>query len=247
VAVDEGRQQRTDGDWGRTASVAGAVAAVGLCLQTLLFFLDASVLPGNPPFRETEAGRAADLATFFAARAERQHDVLWNIVLRDVLGPVAAVALVVLTYAVVRARGGGRVMPQVWGLVLSVGALFKALADLVFLSQSAEWRDTGFLTDPPADIIAAGRASDAVTDVADLLEQAANITVAVGLIGLAVLLSRPLRLFARVVAAVLLVLAVAALADWPLVYGVLSLLEGVLLVPVLLVGTGRWAARAEAG
>ncbi len=247
MAVDGVRQQQTDGDWGRTASVAGTVAAVGLCLQSLLFFLDASVLPGNPPFRETDAGRAADLATFFAARAERQHDVLWNIVVRDVLGPVAAVALVVLTYAVVCARGAGRVGPQVWGLVLSVGALFKALADLVFLSQVAEWRDTGFLTEPPADMIAVGRASDAVTDIADLLEQAANVTVAVGLIGLAVLMPPLLRAFSRVVAALLLVLAVAALAGWPLVYGVLSLLEGVLLVPVLLVGTGRWVARPEAG
>ena len=123
MAVDEVRQRRTDGDWGRTASVAGTVAAIGLCLQSLLFSLDASVLRGNPPFQETPAGRAADLATFFAARAERQHDLLWNIVLRDVLGPVAAVALIVLTYAVVRAHGGGRAGPQVWGLVPSVGGL----------------------------------------------------------------------------------------------------------------------------
>jgi hypothetical protein len=246
VVVDEVRRQRTEGGWGRTASVAGTVAAVALLAQSLLFFLDTSVLPENPPFQETDAGRAADLARFFVARAERQHDVLWNIVLRDVLGPVGAVALVVLAYAFVRARGGGRPAMHVFGLVLSVGALLKAVSDLVYLSLLAQWRYTGFTPEPPADMIAVGRATDTVIGIADLLEQAADVTVVVGLVGLAALLPRRLRMLAWVVAAALVLLTVSALAGWSQLYDVLSLVEGVLLVPVLLVGTARWVARAEA-
>ncbi len=241
MAVEEAQQQ-TAGEWGRVASVAGAVAATGVCLQAVLFLLDASVLPGSPPFRDTPAGRDADLAAFFGARAARQHDVLWDIVLRDIAGPVASVALIVLVYAVVRARGAGRAAPQAWAIVLSVGALLGALSDLVFLSQIRTWGQSTYITDPPADMIAIGRASDEVLDVADMLNMASGVAVAAGLVGISVLAPRGLRVLARVVAAVLLLSVVAALLDSPVAYGLLALVSGVVLVPVLLFRTGRWVA-----
>jgi hypothetical protein len=201
-----------------------------------------------PPMPDLAQGLAdeqlEDLAAFFAAKAQRQHDVLWDIVLRDVLGPVAMLALVVLAYAVVRTRGEHRAAPQAWALVLGAGALLKVISDLVFLSQVGIWRQSGFLTEPPADMIAVGRASDQVTDISGMLENAADVTVAAGLVGLAVLLSRSLRLLARAVAVVLVLTVPAALAGWALAYGVLSLLAGVLLAPALLVGTGRWVGRS---
>lgn len=63
MVVEEVRQQRTDGDWRRTAFVAGWSAAVGLSLQSLLFFLNGNVLVANPPYQQTDAGRDADLVT----------------------------------------------------------------------------------------------------------------------------------------------------------------------------------------
>ncbi|MFW3168872.1 hypothetical protein [Geodermatophilus sp. CPCC 206100] len=93
MAVDEGELRESRQKWGRVALLAGAVSAATLFAQTLLFLIDAvGILPGGPPFRETGAGRDEDLAAFFVGVAERQHDVAWNIALRDVAGPIAAIA-----------------------------------------------------------------------------------------------------------------------------------------------------------
>ncbi|MGK5112247.1 hypothetical protein [Geodermatophilus sp. CPCC 205506] len=242
VGVSQSRQE-----WGRAALLAATVSAAGVFAQTLLFLVDAvEILPGNPPFRETGAGRDVDLAAFFVALAERQHDIAWNIALRDVLGPIAAIALIVLARAWVRLRGDGRAGVESWALVISIGALLKALADLVYVSQLGLWRDTGFTAEPPADIIAVGRTSEAITDLADHLEYAAFLTLAAGLAGLAVHLGRRLRLLALATALGLVVSTVAALTRSEAVYDIASLLTGALLAPVLLLGLGRSLARSTA-
>lgn len=240
MAVEE--KSTADGvqAWARTALVAGVISAVGLFVQTLLFLIDAAeILPGSPPFRETSAGRDRDLATFFIGYFERQHGIAWDIAIRDTIGPVAAIALLVLARALVHVRGQGRAGPQVWALVFGVGALLKLLSDLAYLSQLGLWRYTGFTAEPPADIIAGARASDAVTYLADYLEHAAFVALAVGLAGLATLLSRRLRLLALSVAGGLLVATVASLAYWFTVYEVAAVLTGAVLGPALLVGIGR--------
>jgi hypothetical protein len=226
--------------WGRTAFLAGVVSAVGLSLQTALYFVDATgILPFSPDYQETGAGRGEDLAAFYVALAERQHDIVWNIALRDTLGPVAAIALMVLALALVRLRAQGRPGPQVWALVFSVGALIKLLSDVVYLSQLGVWRDTGFTPEFPADIIAVGRTSEAVGSLSGYLENVAYLILAAALAGLAGVLDRRLGLLARVVAVALLVAVVASFADWWPLYAVDGLLTGIVLAPVLLVGTGR--------
>jgi hypothetical protein len=238
---------RSREDWGRAALLAGVVSAAGLFAQTLLFLIDAvGILPGNPPFVVTGAGRDRDLAAFFVGFAERQHDVAWNIALRDVLGPIAAIALIVLARAFVRLRGDGRAGLESWAVVFSVGALLKALADLVYLSQLGLWRDTGFTAEPPADIIAVGRTSEAITDLADHLEHAAFLTLAVGLAGLAVHLGRRLRLLAFAVVLGLVVSTVTAITRSEAVYDLASLVTGAFLGPALLLSLGRALARSTA-
>ncbi|MFW3168873.1 hypothetical protein [Geodermatophilus sp. CPCC 206100] len=125
-----------------------------------------------------------------------------------------------LARAFVRLRGDGQAGLESWALVFSVGALLKGLADLVYLSQLGLWRDTGFTAEPPADIIAVGRTSEAITDLADHLEHAAFLTLAAGLAGLAVHLGHRLRLLARVVALGLVVSTVSALTRSAVVYDV---------------------------
>jgi hypothetical protein len=226
--------------WGRTAFLSGVVGAVGLILQTALYFVDVTgILPFSPDYRETGAGRGEDLAAYYVALAERQHDIVWNIVLRDTLGPVAAIALMVLALALVRLRAQGRPGPQVWALVFSVGALIKLLSDVVYLSQLGVWRDTGFTPEFPADIIAVGRTSEAVGDLSGYLENIAYLILAAALAGLSGVLDRRMGLLARVLAVALLVAVVAWFADWWLLYAVGGLLTGLVLAPALLAGTGR--------
>ena len=241
------RRHATTTAWGRTAFLAGVISAVGLVLQTALYFVDVTgILPFSQDYQETGAGRGEDLAAYYVALAERQHDILWNIALRDTLGPVAAIGLMVLALALVRLRAEGRPGPQVWALIFSVGALIKLLSDVVYLSQLGVWRDTGFTPEFPADIIAVGRTSEAVGSLSGYLEHIAYLVLAAALAGLAGVLDRRLDLLARVLAVALLVAVVAWYADWWPLYAVDGLLTGIVVAPALLVLTGRFLERDAA-
>jgi hypothetical protein len=244
VAVDEDVTRQGVHTWGRTALVAGVIAAVGLLLQTVLVLVDAAgILPSNPEFHESGAGWEQDLATYYVAYFERQHDVAWIIAIRGTLGPVASIAMIVLARAFVHVRGHGRPRAEVWALVFAVGALLNLLSDLVYLSQLGVWRFTGFAAEPPADIIASGRTVEAVSDLSGYLASAALVTLAVALVGIAALLSARLRVLALAVAAVSVIAVVASLAFWDVVSDVTSILTGAVLGPLLLVGLGRWVAQ----
>jgi hypothetical protein len=243
VAADQKEVLRGVHAWGRTALIAGVVAAGALFLQSVLFLLDLTgILPSAPDFHETGNGFDKDLATYYVGFFEHQHDIAWNIAIRDTAGPVASIGMIVLALALCRVRGDGGPRLEVWTTVFIVGALLRLIADLVYLSQLGVWRFTGFGPDPPADIIAAGRTSDAITNLTDYLDLAAIVVLAVGLVGIAALLSRRLRLLALVLAAALLVSAVATLAFWDLAYDVTAILTGIVLGPLLLVSLGRWLA-----
>jgi hypothetical protein len=95
----------------------------------------------------------------------------------------------------------------------------------------------------PADIIAAGRTAEAVSNLSGHLATAAIVTSAVALSGVAALLSPRLRLLALALVVVSLVSVVASLAFWEIVSAVTSILSGAVLGHVLLVGVGRWLAR----
>ncbi|WP_448639409.1 hypothetical protein [Geodermatophilus sp. URMC 63] len=91
------------------------------------------------------------------------------------------------------------------------------------------WRDTGFTAEPPADIIAVGRTSEAITDLADHLGHAAFLTLAAGLAGLALHLGRRLQRLPLAVALGLVIRTVSALTRSEVVYDIASLLTGALL------------------
>ena len=227
------------------AVLAGTTAAAALFLQTLLVLVDSTgLLPRNPAFRETGAGPEQDLATYYVAYFERQHDIAWILAIRGTLGPLAALAMIVLALAFVQVRGHGRPRVHVWALVFAVGALLNLLSDLVYLSLLGVWRFTGFTAEPPADMIASGRSAETVADLSSYLATAASVTLAAALVGVAAELSARLRILALALAAVAVVAVVASLAFWDVVADVTSILTGAVLGPLLLVGLGRWIARS---
>jgi hypothetical protein len=245
LAISEATQRNeTAPAWARVALVAACISAGGLLLQTALFFLDSSgILPFSAGYRETGAGRGEDLGAFYVAWFERQHRIVWNIALRDTVGPIAAIALMVLALALVRLRGHARAGVQVWALVLTIGALLKLLSDVVYLSELGVWLDSSFTAEFPADIVAVGRTAEAVDALSSYLEAVAYLILAAGLAGLAGALSRRLAMLARTVAAALVVLVIGWLGGWWPVYAVAALLSGILLAPTLLVAMGRWLVR----
>jgi len=218
-----------------------------LLLQTALFLIDAAgILPSGPAYRETSAGRGEDLAAYYVAYFERQHDVLLSVALSSVLGLVAAVALIVLALALVRLRGRAEPGPQAWAVVFSVGALLLLFSDAVQLSQLAVYRDSAFTPEFPADIVAVGRTSEAIDSLSGYLANAGDLAVAVALVGLAGLLGRPVALLARGLAAVLLVSVITWQVGPGPVYVVSALLSGLVLAPAGLVATGLVLRRGTA-
>jgi hypothetical protein len=231
--------------WGATAFRAGVISGACVLLQTALFLIDAvGILPSGPEYQETGAGRGEDLAAYYVAYFERQHDVVWSIALSSVLGVVGAIALIVLALAVVRLRGQGRPGPQAWASVFSVGALLLLLSDVVLLSQLAVYLDSRFTPEFPADIIAVGRTSEAIGSLSGYLSDVGDLVLAAALFGLAGLLARRVAMLARVLAAVLLVGVITGYVGPGPVYATAVLLSGLVLAPVLLVATGRSLRRA---
>src|SRR5438105_15413715 len=94
-----GRAERTGG-WNRIGAIAAYASGGALLVQTLLFLADkADLLGRGPTFHRTGAGLLQDIANYNVAYFARQHHILWDIALRDSLGPIGWIALVVATLA----------------------------------------------------------------------------------------------------------------------------------------------------
>jgi hypothetical protein len=232
--------------WARTGRIAAVVAAVALLAQTLLFLADGlELLAAQPVFTETAAGRDADLATYFVAFFERQHDIAWSIALRDVLGPIGYVAVIVLARAFRQTVGRDSPRVDLTAVLVQVGALLGMLADLVYLSQLGYWRGGGYILEPFFDITAVGRAAETVTHVSDYVGFAAQLVFAVAFVVLGGLCAtsvfpRPrLRLLAYAEALALLGYVVAALGTSDVAFLVVAVLLGVVLTPVVVILFGR--------
>ena len=165
--------------WTRIGTVAAYVAAAALLTQSLLYVLDASgVLEPQVTFRATSEGLQSDLASYYTAFHERQHRLWWNIAVRDTVGPLGHLAVVVLVLAVRQVLGPGRPKVDLAVLFVSVGALTAAACDVAFLSQIATWRGGGFR--PTPDIVAFGRASEVLDHAVSYVLHASYAVLALG-------------------------------------------------------------------
>jgi hypothetical protein len=237
--------------WGRLGSLAGYVAGGCLLGQTTLFLADAfDVLGESPEFHETSAGRLQDVATYYAAFFEHQHDIVWSIIVRDVLGPVAYLSLMVAALAALNLVRSARPERQLLTLFFVVGGSLAALSDLVYLTLTLYWEHGGWLADPAENMVAIGRSVEALDNLTTYTQYAGFVVLALGLVCLArVARSEPgwsslLGALAYVEAAALLLTVAVSVrhhdttADW------LTLLIGAVLGPLVAVLFGRELSRA---
>jgi uncharacterized membrane protein YraQ (UPF0718 family) len=236
-------EPRLDRAWARVGRVSGYVVAGGLLLATILYLLDATnALGAGPSYEATDAGPVQDEANFFVAYFAHQHHILWDIIGRDTIFPVAFVALAVVAVAIRRLVGLDEPGAQLLTVFFVIGAVVAALSDLIYLGAAEYWRVTGWSAQPPERMLAIGRSSEAIEGLTTWIEAAGFVILAAGLVCLGRLcrsrieLPSKLGLVADVEALLLVGIAIAGAMHAETPYDVLSLVTGALIGPAV----GLW-------
>jgi hypothetical protein len=239
-------ESEVDRSWNRIGRNAGYVAGMAFLVGTVLYLLDALELLGKgPEYHATAAGPLQDEANFWVAAFAHQHDIVWDIVARDLIFPLGFLALIVLGLAIRHVVGSERPEDQLMMAFLVVGGVISAIADLIFLGNVEYWRTTGWTAHPPEVMVAIGRAAQAIDSLTRWPEAAGFAILAVGVLYLGHLcrnrseLPAAVGLIAYLEALLLVGIAIAGAARWDTPYDVLSLLTGALIGPVLGIWLGR--------
>lgn len=231
--------------WARIGRWAAYLGALGLFTESVLFLLDSlNVL--TPALRGSPTGGNADLrvATHYADWFARQHTIWWDIAVRDSLGPLGLLSLVVAVVALVawlRCRDPAAVLLAV---LFGMGALLSAGSDLAYLNLVNYWRfDWGHAT--TVNMIATGRAVEAIDAITFYPQAAGYLLLALALWCLWVLARTESRIprwvawVALLEAATLPLVVLTAIVGPDPAYSVLALLTGVVLGPLLAIGFAR--------
>jgi hypothetical protein len=248
----ESAQSQLDRAWGRVGRVAGYVAGVGLLVATILYLLDASdALGAGPEFRKTAAGELRDEANFWVAYFAHKHDILWDIVARDIVFPIAFVALIVVALAVRNLVGFRRPEAQLMTAFFFVGATLAALSDVMYLGATDYWRATGWTAQPPERMVAVGRSLGPIDAMTRWTEVAGFAILSAALICLwrlsrLRLLPVALGVAAGVEALLLIGIAIAEAMHADDAYDILSLVTGAVVGPLVAIWLGWYLGTARA-
>ena len=239
--------------WPGVGRVAGYVSAGALLVATILYLLDATNALGANNYTFSGGSPIRDEAGYWAAQFAHQHDILWDIIARDTLFPLAFVALIVVGLAVRAVVHSYRPDAQLMVAFFLVGGTLSMFSDLTFLGASDYWRVTGWSHLAPTNMVAAGRSEQAIEFQTRWPEAAGFVVLAAALVCLGNLCRSEAALPARMAllsyaeAALLVEIALAGVmhADTP--YDVFSLVTGAIVGPLLAFWLGHHlgAARAE--
>jgi hypothetical protein len=218
---------------------------LGLFVGTLLFLFDAThVLGADPSFHKTGAGPLQDEANFWVAVFAHKHHILWDIIARDTLFPLAFVALMALALAAREAVGQRRPEGQLMTMFFVVGGTVSALADLIYLAGTDYWRVTGWSAHPAAGMVAVGRSVDTLAALTTWPEAAGFVLLAAALACLGRLCGTRTPLPARLAplayleALLLIGIALAGVTKADTAYNIFSLLTGAIVGPALALWLG---------
>jgi hypothetical protein len=218
----------------------------------VLFLLDAAGLLGpGPVYRPTAAGPLADQATFWAAYFAHQHHIVWDIIARDTILPVAYLALIVAALAVRNRTRPRHPDGQLLVTSFTVGGIFSILADLTFLAAAEYWRQTGWPARPAAIMVAAGQTVQGIQTLTHWPEAFGFAVIAGGLVALGRLCGKhrtfpaALGALAYLEALLLAGIAVTGLLPYDAGYNWLSLAAGAVAGPALAVLLGTRLGQPE--
>jgi hypothetical protein len=247
---------RFDPAWFAIGRWAGIAAGVALLVASLLqAAADQGWIGTEPAFRETDAGPLVDVATFYADSFAFEHDVIWSLAIRDTLFPIAFMAIIVVGMAIRRIVGAHRADAQLLATTLLVGGLISLMNPLIYLSVTTWWRETGWSADPPENMVAVGRAAEAIIKLTRYFQTFGALLLAIGLLLLwrvirsTHILPSGIAFVSLVLGGGLAIAAVASVFDVWWLWDIGTGAFGVILGPLLLVwlGTALWDARSEGG
>jgi hypothetical protein len=235
------------GSWPEIVRTAAYISAASFVATTVLYLLDATgVLGSGPTFHRTSAGLLADEDRFFAASFNHQHAIWWDIALRDTLGPVALLSLVVVGLGLANLWGWRRPAIQLLVAAFSFGAVFATVSSLLYLGELGYWRSGDWR--PLTGMATIGRSAEAIDHLSVYPE-----AFGYALIGLGVLLltriGRTAGLEPRTTAlgyaeaACIVGLVVSSVAQLDVSYDVFALVAGIAVGPVFLVTLAQDASR----
>jgi hypothetical protein len=217
-----------------------------------LFLLDSlDVLAESPEFQRTTAPIETDMANWYVANFERQHEILWDIAIRDTILPLGFVALVVLSVAAANRVGWYRPAAQLMVLFFAIGGVLHAANDLIYLSELNYWKYSGWTSDPPGPMITVGRATDSIDNLTVFVEAGSYVVLCAAMLCLGRLSSTGpglptwLALPAYAEAAGMMLLAVGLAFDIETVFQVGGLATGVLVGPFVVGALGRHLREPE--
>jgi hypothetical protein len=239
--------------WPGVGRVAGYVSAGALLVGTILYLLDATNALGANNYTFSGGSPIRDEADYWVAQFAHQHHVLWDIIARDTLFPVAFMALIVVALAVRAVVRTDRPDAQLMVAFFLVGGTISILSDLIFLGATDYWRVTGWSNLAPTNMVAAGRSEQAIESLTRWPEAAGFVVLAAALVCLGNLcrseatLPARLGLLAYGEAALLVGIALAGIMQTGTPYDVFSLVTGAIVGPLLAFWLGHHlgAARAE--
>jgi hypothetical protein len=225
--------------WPGVGRIAGYVSAGALLVGTILYLLDATNALGSNDYTFPGRSPIRDEAGYWVAQFAHQHDILWDIIARDTLFPLAFMALIVVALAVRAVVRPDRPDTQLMVAFFLVGGTISILNDLVFLGATDYWRITGWSHLAPSNMVSAGRSEQTIESLTRWPEAAGFVVLAAALVCLGNLcrseaaLPARLALVAYVEAALLVGIALAGVMQTGTPYDVLSLVTGALVGPLL--------------
>jgi hypothetical protein len=238
--LDAGMSEADAGQsWRRVGRVAGYVSAGALFVGTILFLLDATNALGVNKFKPVGPPSTLNEQRYWVAEFAHQHHILWDVIARDTLFPLAFMALIVLSLAV-RAFVPARLPNgQLMVAFFLVGGVISILNDLLYLSATDYWRLTGWSHVPAVSMVAAGRSEQAIVALTRWHEAAGFVVLAAALVCLGNLCRSEAALPARlavvvyVEAALLVGVALAGVMESGTPYNMFSLVTGALVGPLV--------------
>jgi hypothetical protein len=254
-AGSEGRPglRRSDAvsSWRRVGSAAGYVSGFALLLGTILYLLDATDALGANNYKPVGAPSIQNDANYWVAQFAHQHHILWDIIARDTLFPVAFLALIVLSLAVRAFVPADLPNAQLMVAFFVVGGVISMLNDLLYLGATDYWRLTGWSQVPAVSMVAAARSENAIESLTRWPEAAGFVVLALALVCLGNLcrsegaLPDRLALAAYAEAALLVGIALAGVLQTGTPYDIFSLLTGALVGPLVAFWLAQHLGRAD--